>query len=138
MKHLFGYGNLLLSTHAGLTEFFGAEQKITLKPEYTEFLNLNREIVRVLHGYRLYLEVIVYNTEDTDWENWHTLLTQINTGFVTLSPFFQEDESALCFSDCYLENEIQPVSLADIKVGQTLKLKFVKKDLLTSLPIISY
>ena len=147
MNSIWGYGGVEFHPSTGTTaKFTGggnntsvADAVITYIPIFIRKENIDRKIIEKFLGYRVEVEVEILNILDNDATHFGYLLTALNglnDGTKTLSLIVNTDPqggSGIQITDVALTSDVSFEQIHKLEIGQTIKLKFAKKELMPSM-----
>jgi len=130
MKSIWGYGSVKFVTDSHSVEFPTGIGQITYKKISIKVENINRDIIEKVLGYRVMISVELTNLLEDDYLLFSDLLTILNSGEeITIYP----QGEGIFVTDVMLDSDVTFNQLHLLEIGQTIKLKFTNKDLVTSL-----
>lgn len=130
---IYGFGGVRFVSGLLIAEFSTGSGTVTFTPEYQQYTNLTGGYTRRFNGWRVSLEVLLYNLDSSDAARFATLNAILNEEACDIRPR-SKDSSGFLVTGCLLDSTVKFTDLAQFECGQSLTLKFVKKDLLPTLP----
>ena len=128
---LWGFGGVNFTTATESVEFPHGIGQVTYKKVAIKAENINREIVEKFLGYRVTISVELTNIHENDYTLFRTLFAMINSGdAITIFP---RGADGIWITDVLLDSDVTFTDLHLLEIGQTLKLKFINKDLVLNL-----
>lgn len=141
MRTVWGFGIFRIGTDSSNYATFSTRQgKITFVEEFNEYTTLSGSFRRISKGWRPMIEVRLYNTCATDWQNIVELfdhINQVKPGDLPLwvQPRYDSDLGAEVLAyDCELVSDIGLVDIAEVEAGQYIDLVFRGRERVTSIP----
>lgn len=138
MKSLFGWGGVKIAD-VEFTNAFG-----TLSFERVDVRNTTIAGTILLHakGWRPIIEIEVFNLDcgSVDYAQkfrqlaQYIALSQYEKTPLNVYPRFGTDAGSQLYYSCYIDSDFAPEDVANTEAGQSLRLKFIGVDLVTSLP----
>ena len=141
MKSILGYGGVKIIGEGGDASFYGqsvdnstAELKITYKPEFIKATNINRKIVSKFLGFRISINIDLINICQNDYIEfrylWDLLSTE-NCGDdnISLQLNTTDGTDGITIDGVILSSSVSIDQLHRLEIGQSVKLKFDKKEL---------
>ena len=131
-----GFGGVKISS----TEFSTSWGKIRFDPVYVDNVTVGGKIKRHSKGFRPIIEVELINAASTDITKFTALASDIsasqlaNSAISIYPQYTSTDAGSQLFYQCFLTSSIEPEAIAQVDVGQTLKLTWAGRDLITQLP----
>ena len=132
----FGGVKFMSSTETLDAEFTTGYGTITYTPKFLRYENVDYELIQRFLGYRVSIEVNIYNFKDTDYIQMQNLFRIINstisetgTGYLIIFPKYDVAQTGNLYFEAIPDSEVKLISIARVKIGQTLKLKFIVPDL---------
>ena len=154
MKSIFGFGGVRVEmTHGSSNEytrvawFDGSFSDITYEPIMLERQNILYEDVSKLLGYKTKLDVKLINLKDDDYFQFgqlisiYNLIKQYPNGVLSIYPEYNPDIPNpgvynLKLVNMRINSDFNPQQIANVEIGQTLKLSFSGKSLLSWIPMV--
>mgnify|MGYP005624685069 FL=1 len=150
MNSVWGYGGIsfkfaVSGTYEASASFYGqsvsnstADAKITYKPIYLRKENIDRKIVEKFLGNRVEIEVELLNILASDYSQIRVLIGFFNRiseseTMLSLRVNTTDGTDGLFIEDVALMSDISFDQLHKLEIGQKIKLKFAKKELVQSI-----
>ena len=137
---IFGFGGVKIGTSGDYVVIPSGFGTVSYTPKYREFEADNGYITRDLKGYRVTVDIELWNIDSTDAANAAELIRIINehnpVGVMPRIPTAAAGVEYLVIYPCNLTSSFSPKDLAKFEVGQSLNLTFEKNDLSSAIPAI--
>ena len=135
---IFGFGKVKIQdVYGNSVTFDNGYGTVSYTPQYRKFEADNGYITRELKGYRVNINIELWNIDSTDAANMALLIPILNSNYpLIIMPRLNPDHVYLELTDCDLTSPFEPKDLAKFEVGQSLNLSFEKRDLASSIPAV--
>jgi hypothetical protein len=136
MSSLFGWGGVKI----GSTEFTTAFGVLSFKREDVRNTTIAGKVLVHSKGWRAVIETELFNCQTGDAAKFQSLASIVsasqagNTAVVIYPRYTSTDNGSLTNYSCFLDSDFNPEDIAQVDVGQTIKLKWIGEELLNSLP----
>lgn len=136
MPSLFGWGGVKIYT----TEFTTSYGNLSFERVDVRNTTIDGKVIVHHKGWRAVIETELINASAADAAKLATLASLIGQSqdqaeALTIYPRYTSTDagSQLSYS-CFLDSDFSPEDIANVDVGQTIKLRWISEDLLTTLP----
>lgn len=138
---VWGFGGVRFATsitYAQSVEFPYAKGTLSFDPVYIPRENISRKLLDKFKGYRVTCEVELTNVLITDAAKFQDLIAILNdageTGTTVINPAYTSGASILLYYEMILRSSFSMKQIHFTECAQTLKLKFIKKELVEEIP----
>jgi len=136
VQHVQGYGGIRFAGNGIVAEFDSGYSTIKADPVYYRKENVSHKIVQRLLGFRITIEVNLFNITESSYIQLQNLFTMLNGTIdktqqkvIALYPRYSIANQENYFYNVLIDSDATLKDIARVKVGQTLKMKFVEPDL---------
>jgi hypothetical protein len=136
MASIFGFGGVKI----GNTEFATSWGKLWFERVDVRNVTVNGKVLVHFKGWRPIMETEIIITGAADVAKLATVFSTISesqeTGqsFNIFPRYLSTDNGSLLSYTCFLDSDITPEDIAQVDVGQTVKLRWIGRDLTNILP----
>ena len=137
-----GWGGVKFVAGGYTAEFTTSRQKITIKPIIFKKRNINHKLISRTYGYTMTIDVSdMLNLDDNDYIQYQNLMNilslqnyDVGDQTIYIYPNYDSSLDNNLYYECILVSEITPKDIANLKLGQTLSLKFEVVSKLDTIP----
>ena len=142
MRMIWGFGGAKFSQpdiESYTKTFPNAIGTMWVEEESSSWITRNRKSVKVVHGYRVYMRIRLFNIDlGMNTANQITglfnILSNCHESGIMVYPRYREDTGSTEGYLCHLSGNIAPQDIANVPVGQWIDLEFKSINLVNRIP----